>query len=373
MEIKRKSNFEIMRIVCMILIIMSHYAEKIYLNTNHEFTSILVSHFNKNTIPMMVFGIWGSLGVAGFISITSWFMVDSNKPVNSLKFVKIAFKTWIYSIIILIGAIIFVPNLINPTLIVKEITTPLYLKQYWFITCYCIFLLIVPILKKLINSLNNKNLKKVCVLLILIRIYCLFFDEICGQISIFITIFFMIAYLKRIENNFIEKHSCSLFFLTISIIISSCLVINYIGSYTKLDSLLGGVYRLRSCSNILILFAGIFMLYMFKKLDISNNRIINIIAKSTMGVYVLHENLLFITPITDKGTLLYNEILHAQLFATSPYLLIVLICSSLLIFIVFSIIDIILEKYVINPILKITKLDKNIGKYIDKIVVIDNS
>ena len=99
----RESNFELLRVIAMILILFSHFAghgyfqyvsDKLFIPLNNIFFAFLLP--------------FGKLGVILFILITGYFLINSNAKIKS--FLNLFFQTLIYSTSILI---IFLLNGVN--------------------------------------------------------------------------------------------------------------------------------------------------------------------------------------------------------------------------------------------------------------------
>lgn len=69
----RSSNFELLRIISILLIIAFHYC--IYGNGGKIFSL----NISTNQIFAIIFGSWGVLGVDCFIFISAYFLLASNK------------------------------------------------------------------------------------------------------------------------------------------------------------------------------------------------------------------------------------------------------------------------------------------------------
>ncbi|MGL4862403.1 MAG: acyltransferase family protein [Cetobacterium sp.] len=84
---ERSSNFELLRIFAMVLIVTHHYS----IHGNWEFNEVI----SMSKLYIQFLSIGGKLGVNLFIMITGYFMCDSNYRVQTIK--KIAIQTWVYS------------------------------------------------------------------------------------------------------------------------------------------------------------------------------------------------------------------------------------------------------------------------------------
>lgn len=89
------------------------------------------------------------------------------------------------------------PESLNLILIIKELLTPVH-KQYWFITTFLAFYLIMPLLQKMVSVLSNTALKNTCVILtLLIPIYNYLTTNVGDSLADFSYIFMVTAYLTQ--------------------------------------------------------------------------------------------------------------------------------------------------------------------------------
>lgn len=354
----RKSNFELLRIVAMFMIVASHCVQH---GAGNSF-AMLKSSFSMNMVIATVLGIWGQLGVACFVIISSWFLAEKN-GIHTKKVVMMVAQVWGTSVVITLLMMLIGENVSLKT-IIKEFATPIY-GQYWFITCYLIFYLIVPILQYLCSKLSDESLKKVFIVLtIIIPIYKFLSSGDIGNLGDFCYLFIATAYLKRKENNFIERHAIGGFIASFLIVVCSMIILNVIGT------LIGSVFlieRLFVTRHILIYLMAMSLFYIFKNnIKIGYIKIINLIGKSTLGVYILHENILMRgggilneNLQLSSSSFLWDGIFKMDKYYLSPMFGIYLIGSIFLVFAICSLVELLRIKFVDNMIIeRIKPLDK---------------
>lgn len=137
----RSSNIELLRIVSMVLIILFHFS----VHGNWPEEGPLASDI---AVECLSFG--GKLGVNCFVLITGYFMVHSHLKVQSL--LRVALQTWFYSFAILGIFAIAQPDLITPERLRKAVA-PIVSGEYWFVTCYLALMAASPFLNVLYRHL----------------------------------------------------------------------------------------------------------------------------------------------------------------------------------------------------------------------------
>ena len=108
-EHKRQLNFEFLRIISMILILLHHYA--------YHGGLVDIDQIGANKIVGLLINMGGKLGNIIFILISGYFMVDKEFKIK--KLLKIIFETIFYSVVILL--ILLITNNINFSLITNFI------------------------------------------------------------------------------------------------------------------------------------------------------------------------------------------------------------------------------------------------------------
>jgi hypothetical protein len=113
--------------------------------------------------------------VSLFWFISAWFANDEIRLNNRISKLWLLYKkVWIYSVVLFGVTVVcfdYHPTIWN---IIKAIF-PISGKQYWFISTYFLFYLLVPYFKKLVIQLNDKEL---IILLILVEGYNVLLGEI---------------------------------------------------------------------------------------------------------------------------------------------------------------------------------------------------
>lgn len=136
----RDCNFELLRIVSMIMIIMHHYV------IHSGFVNIPIS---LNKLVTMMFSIGGKVGVNLFIMISGYYILNSKIRIK--KVLKIVFEVYFYSILILILACAFCREEVNAKMIIKSFL-PITYELYWFVTPYIWLYILTPYITKFVED-----------------------------------------------------------------------------------------------------------------------------------------------------------------------------------------------------------------------------
>lgn len=140
----RQSNFELLRIVSMILIVISHFS----VHGTYE----RVDYSTHEQIALDVLRIGGKLGSNLFVMIGSYFLVNKNFKIQ--RVFTVIFQVWFYGVGILLIASIFL-QLSKRRVYQSLIPFP---QTYWFATTYVLLLIATPILNHIIHYLGKRGL-----------------------------------------------------------------------------------------------------------------------------------------------------------------------------------------------------------------------
>lgn len=294
MKQERKSNFELMRIISMFMIIFWH----IIIHGNLIYTSEGITNL-VYTILLAIFIVH----VNSFILASGYFQY--NKKFSLKKFLKLFGLQWFYKVAIVIFlSTLGIVKFSNYSLF-KELL-PIGTENYWFINCYLTLYLISPFLNKLINSLSKKEYQK------LLFIYFILFSIlpfITNNITIsnngytivqFSFLYLIGAYINKYPTkhiNHLSRRKKQLIFLTFFL---SCALLNFITIIlAKSISIYNNPILKEISSTILsqqfnyspplVIIQTIFYFLFFETLNI-RSKMINKIAAVILGVYLIHDN-----------------------------------------------------------------------------------
>ena len=297
----RQSNFELMRIVSMFMIIIWHvflYGVDLssatpYLKLFFEFfESIIVVHVNSFVL------------VSGFFLVNSSFKMSKLLQLNnSVVFYKICF----FIIFTFLGI-----AEVNCTTIFRNLF-PIDLENYWFIRIYMIMYIFSPFYNRFINNISQQEHKRIIIVMLFLFS---FLSTITNQEALlsytvsygysivsFTFLYFIGAYLRKypIDNMYLgkrySKNAKQLFFIIMFFILA---IINYsfhISSkqFVQYDGFLRYIGNIiytgfNKYDNPIVVFQSISYFMIFYYMNFSS-KFINSISKTVFGIYLIHENI----------------------------------------------------------------------------------
>lgn len=345
---QRNSSIEVLRIIAMLLIIISHFS----VHGVDDFTPIcdLTPCFNKYLLQSTQLG---SLSVDIFVMITGYFCVKSTFRVE--KLIKLILQVFFYSMLIFI---VFTATGLAEFSIKALITSffPAIFKKYWFFTAYLLLYMLTPFINKYLNAENRKNhLILIIILLFVLRYIPLVVSAIneSSQGSIEFAEFFLSyivgAYLRLYPDNFLNKKNNSV----IALIVCSVLTVSSVGAITfaskYVSALSNHITMFYGRTSTLIIIIAASSLIISSKINIGENKFINAVSACTFGVYLIHDN-------KYVRNFLWNDIVHAADHVYSKTLVLYIIAVALSVFIVCVAIDFIRQKLIEKPVMAVVNI-----------------
>ncbi|MCX4303556.1 MAG: acyltransferase [Clostridia bacterium] len=323
---KRKSNFEILRIISIIFILFHHF---FYENVILDYTSsITINQF----ISQVLYSL-GKIGVNIFILITGYFCINSNFKLK--KILTIWLQTIFYSWIILVVYICFNGfGEVGLKNILKSIF-PIIYNHYWFITAYVILYILSGYLNIVLKNISRKQY--IILLGVLLTIWCVLPSVMYGKIDFSNIDWFILMYMV---GAFIQLHPLKIFdnkkIIKILLLLFAFLGITSIYLLDKIYYILeiDPTHFSLPMNQIIPLGISICIFLLFKNLQIENNNIINKIASTTLGIYLIHTNIL----IRD---FIWIDILKVNTLTNSQYLILYEVFAVVLVFLLCVVIDLI--------------------------------
>lgn len=289
----RDSQFELLRILAMLMIVASHAAQ-------HSLAggwSLLVQPMGVNTAATYLMGTYGQLGVCLFVIISSWFLCGKS-GIRAEKIVRLYVQTMLCSLAIFALVKIGGFEPVGRKELAKALLTPAW-GGYWFIRTYLLFYIIVPFLQQYVQGTDERTHGRLALVLVAVIPTLHFFFPTGGEFGLvgdFVCIFVAVSYLKRREGNFLERHCIAVFAGLLALMQTSLFAVHFLcgkfGIGAELEKrILLHIYASR---HIFVMTLAMSLFYVFKRyVRIGQSRLINAIAGTTFGVYILHENPLF--------------------------------------------------------------------------------
>lgn len=282
----RQSNFELLRIVAMLLIVLHHYCVNSGL-TDFVNADIVSHNYHVNMFLTEFMSFGGKVGVNVFFMISGYFMISRNMKWN--KVWKLLAEVIFYNIIIYI-CLSFFAGYHYGHLETLEVFVPFVFDiSNSFVGSYLLVYILSPVINQWMNSLSKKQWQ--FALMILLSYFTLLGSlptnpSLWNYFGWGITMYILGGYIAKF-NLFNERNvnwgGC--FVLSLIVMWGSEIVLTLIS-----NKLLSWNFVIGESHKITVLFCAITIFMMFKNLKISHSNIINTIAASCFGVFLIHAN-----------------------------------------------------------------------------------
>ena len=307
----RISSFEILRIIAMLFIIAHHFA------VHGGFNFATLERTPITVINEYYIGLIASLGKAGvnlFVLISAFFMID-NTRFKTKKMFSLAIMACIFSVIIALAFLPFQRNLD-----IRAVLFPTGMETWWFLTAYLLLYLISPILNRGVRALKKEAHLFLAIAFIVLWSVCYTFLSVGYEFTYFG--WFICLYLI---GSFIRIYDVKLPVRPLYGILIACgiFLVWYSLGY-GLDFLIDGRngwtetlmrwFSLGEERNFLQLICSVLLFLSFKEIRMRNFKAINIIASTTLAVYMVHDH-------PYMRDLIWQRILRVRAYATSPALI----------------------------------------------------
>ncbi len=293
---KRQSNFEALRLTAMALVVTLHYLSK------------------GNILPPLTSGLgwldWAAyllesgafVAVNVYVLLTGYFMCQSRFRLGRL--LQIVLQVWFYSLVIplLLGAVGVLDLSGLTTYDWLMLIFPLNMEHYWFMTAYVMLVLLAPLLNRAIAAMNQKQLAAATVLVTLPQVLfksvlpvTFTVDDNGYGVLWFVALYLIAAYIRKYGLPFLatKGRAAAVYLAGVLGTWAGGFVMNRIylatGRFTDRVALTYGY------NHIFVLIASVASFCLFADMKSGEgwvSRVIVRLAPYSLGVYLLHENVL---------------------------------------------------------------------------------
>lgn len=269
--IKRFSNIELCRIFSILLVLLVHSA---FASNGYP------KELNKTTLWLITLESLSIIGVNVFILISGYFSIKLKPKTIYTILITVAFYFLLLTGLSFLcgkGEHFQIKNLLFVS------------NSHYFIIDYLGLALLSPILNQFAENTSKKHFTTVLLALIIYQIYFTFisgatkteFDYGYSLMS-FSIIYLIARYIKLYDvPDIIKKYSGLMYIIcTLTLMLASVLLI-------KLEHL-GAIGLVYAYNNPVVIASSVFFFLFFEKMNIRNNKYINHIARSTLGILLFH-------------------------------------------------------------------------------------
>lgn len=292
---KRQSNLELLRILSIFIIVLSHCDDIFGL------AELYSSSLGIYKVITDLLHIGGQIGVGCFLLISGYFMIE--KTISAAKIMKIAGEVWFYTIGIWIlwFFLCVLPGQVGIKELIKETIFsffPLLFCHYWFATTYILLMIFSPFINKLLIAMSKQEYQLFLCCLIVVFVVLgggipFAFPELFeGRLIPVIIMYVIGGYIRRFGK--LEKsrttRRLTVILLSYTLLFISTYFLTYLGITFNNEEILEKRYFYKALNSPLVVIICVELFHCFLRLDIKSSEAINVLANSSMGVYLLHKN-----------------------------------------------------------------------------------
>jgi surface polysaccharide O-acyltransferase-like enzyme len=289
----RNLSLDLLRIICMLMVVCLHF-----FNHGGLHDSICPGSFNWFSGNLLHAA--SLISVNCFVILSGYFLCTA--PFKVKKFLSVWVQTVFYSV-----ACCIIVSLSTNCFSFKELIKSgmvITLKQYWFVTAYLLLYLVSPFLNRAILAMSKKLHLLCCIVLLVVfsvmhnLVYINDFGGVNGGGSFlwFCVLYVVSAYLRIHvpSTRWGWKRPLLLYITCIVIIAGERFLAYYITPFIFGRVALTSLFY--SYNSIFTTLASLSLFQCFRAITIHSNRIIQVCAPLSFGVYLIHDNR-FIRPL----------------------------------------------------------------------------
>ena len=281
----RSSNLELLRILCMLLIIGDHLTGQ---SGIADYTTL------PSSFAFCLIGCGSRIACSVFVLIGGWFLCE--QPYKTRRPLSLWLSLWLYTVPVTL--LCKLAGLDVSWGALRWAAFPASTRQLWFISDYLLLLLCVPLLSRLLRGLSRPAHRGLlAVLAVPLIVYPTLFGE-NGAVSdtawMFLYEYLLITYLRRWPDNRLAhllQHRAAALGLGLGLPLLNTILRAVLETRGLTDgkAFQYMAYYRTALGALPNLLAALALFYLFKGLDLGCVRWVNALAGTTLGVYILHQ------------------------------------------------------------------------------------
>lgn len=297
----RASNLELLRILCMLLIIGDHLTGQ---GGIADYSTL------SSSFAFCLIGCGSRIACSVFILIGSWFLCE--QPFQTRRPLSLWLSLWLYTVPVTLLCALGGLSVSFGTL--RWAAFPASTRQLWFISDYLVLLVCAPLLGRILQGLPRAAHRGLLLVLAvpLVAYPTLFAED--GIVSdlawMFLYEYLLAAYLRRYPDNRLSRllhHRSVAVLLGVGLPLLNTAARAWLEWQGQTDSKVFQyvAYYRTGLGALPNLVAALALFFLFQSLNLGSRRWINALAGTTLGVYILHQ-------VPAFRDFLWNGIFQAQ-------------------------------------------------------------
>ncbi len=289
-ERQRNSTVELLRILCILMVIAGHYYAHGIAYAMAPFTP---ENYSLRILAMQLISFGADIANDIFVIITGYYLINSTmKGKRVLRlFAEMLFYAWGITLVFhMTGLKVLTGESLKAALL------PFWSGENWFVTCYLLLCLLVPFFNPFLKTLEQKSFVKLLVILFAIRFVTPLFDtetfwSTSHGLEQFIFLYFIGAYIrlhgfqtKLLQNKWSHR---VLFVIVAAIWLAVTVGLGINGLRTQNPEMIADVTKYYPVFSV---FISSLLLIVVLGIKPFHCKLINLISSSVLAVYLIHDN-----------------------------------------------------------------------------------
>lgn len=354
MKKQRNSNIELLRIICMFMIVAHHFMA-------HGGLWMLPTGANKLIVNF--FMPFGKMGFDVFVVISCWFLTRSS--FKGSRFMKTWLEVLFYNVVF--TAVVYFLQKDAGAVGIRQAAgafLPMIGNSHGYAAAYLVFYLMLPILKKVQENLNQRQtlyillvLGMTQVILPIVAYWTQYTQPMQSEFLLFVFVFFAAYYLQNWPIRFFAPlYRRVIFALGIIVaVLCNSMISPYVGHEP-----VGFILNITSSEfSLVYIILGFLLFSIFNEIRIPYSKVINYIASTTFGILLFHDHNYLRAFFWQPFKNLYNY----ETLPSAKFFVIILAVTAC-VFVMGMLMDTLRQVCVESWLMK-TKLVKKIGGFLD--------
>ena len=336
----RSSNIELLRIIAMFMIIACHTAhggiDKVSIDTV------------ANTAFSHAFRSFGQVGVALFIIISGYF--GCKNRFRTLSMVKMIAQVCFYILTTFIFVSIFhnsFPNAVGLATVYNFLNNFTFVtNNYWFVMAYILFYGFSPFISRMVSNITKKQFLFLLTIMFsamsvvpLLNGKIISSAEITEVFGFWLFMYLIGCYIRLYPQDFSHRWIAFGIF-------TACFIIYLLSLVMPIKNGLPKPWFIQLRNNPILIIMSTCLFTTFKNINMKEVKVINVIAGSTFGVYLLHESYFMRFAI-------WKDIFHIAEHINDKNYWLYAIMATAIVFAVGIVVDLIRKYFLESPLFKV--------------------
>ena len=285
---ERNSRIELVRIICIVLIIFRHYTTQAYWGLD----MYRAASWSWQVLFLQLVRSLGSAANNVFLLISGYYMIG--KKMNWKRIVSLICEMFFYSwlIMLILGLTKAVPLSLKD--VVKALF-PIWFGYNWFVCCYVVFCCFLPFILPLLNNASKKNFLTFLIVALSLSSFAKTFraSNFLGDhysVDHFIIMFSLGAYIRKYGIQTKRISWKALFFLTLSLVWMFIACMSIAGARLESSTLIISANYFDDAYTAASVLLSLFFFLWVVGAKPMYCKSVNWVARSVIGIYILHDN-----------------------------------------------------------------------------------